>query len=137
MFIQHPERLYQICVREFADFEVELEFRGFVWGNKITAITQYNEVLVSLPLFLLLLLLSSSPPPLFLCLSSSATTDQLLPVAMQSCLSCSPFLINDAWRVVCLLSGCGGAQADVTEALVRLDSDQSCWQGAPLPPLTI
>jgi len=34
---------FNIVVREFADFEVELEFRAFVYGKKVTAITQYNQ----------------------------------------------------------------------------------------------
>jgi len=42
-YIENPTSLYQICVRVFMDFEVELEFRGFVYKNKLTCITQYNE----------------------------------------------------------------------------------------------
>jgi len=34
---------FNVVVREFADFEVELEFRAFVYGRKVTAITQYNQ----------------------------------------------------------------------------------------------
>lgn len=56
-YIEMPDQVYQICVREFTNFEVlfrlffsvsltvqvDLEFRGFVWNNKMTAVTQYNE----------------------------------------------------------------------------------------------
>ena len=34
---------FQIVVRQFVDFEPELEFRGFVYEGKLTALTQYNE----------------------------------------------------------------------------------------------
>jgi len=34
---------FNVVVREFATFEVELEFRAFVYGKKVTAITQYNQ----------------------------------------------------------------------------------------------
>uniref|UniRef100_A0A6B2LBB7 Cell division cycle protein 123 n=1 Tax=Arcella intermedia TaxID=1963864 RepID=A0A6B2LBB7_9EUKA len=39
----HPNQDFNVVVREFANFEVELEFRGFVYAKKLTAITQYNQ----------------------------------------------------------------------------------------------
>lgn len=35
--------MYQLIVREFRPFNVELEFRGFVVKKNLTALTQYNE----------------------------------------------------------------------------------------------
>lgn len=35
---------FNIAVREFRLFPVELEFRGFVYQRKLTALTQYNEM---------------------------------------------------------------------------------------------
>lgn len=35
---------FQICVREFRTFHPEFEFRGFIYRNKFTALTQYNEL---------------------------------------------------------------------------------------------
>eukprot|EP00026_Physarum_polycephalum_P011538 Phypoly_transcript_11772.p1 GENE.Phypoly_transcript_11772~~Phypoly_transcript_11772.p1 ORF type:complete len:347 (+),score=55.63 Phypoly_transcript_11772:89-1129(+) len=43
---------FNVVVREFIFFDVKYEFRGFVYGKKMTAITQYNE-LVYFPLLLL------------------------------------------------------------------------------------
>jgi len=42
-FLKTPHDTFNVVVREFANFEVELEFRGFVYGQKLTAITQYNQ----------------------------------------------------------------------------------------------
>jgi len=42
-YFQKPEESFNVVVREFANFEVELEFRGFAHGKKLTAITQYNQ----------------------------------------------------------------------------------------------
>jgi len=42
-YMSHPEQDFNVVVREFATFEVELEFRGFVYGKVLTAITQYNQ----------------------------------------------------------------------------------------------
>jgi len=42
-YIQNPTVEFNMMVREYANFEVELEFRGFVYDDKLTAITQYNE----------------------------------------------------------------------------------------------
>jgi len=42
-FILHPNEDFNVVVREFARFEVELEFRGFVYDKKLTALTQYND----------------------------------------------------------------------------------------------
>lgn len=37
----------QICIREFVYFDSALESRGFVWEGKLTALTQYNNFVVS------------------------------------------------------------------------------------------
>jgi len=42
-FCNHPQESFNVVVREFASFEVELEFRGFVYSKSLTAITQYNQ----------------------------------------------------------------------------------------------
>jgi len=42
-FIEHPNEEFNVVVREFARFEVELEFRGFVYNKKLTGLTQYND----------------------------------------------------------------------------------------------
>jgi hypothetical protein len=42
-YCNHPQDSFNVVVREFANFEVELEFRGFVYGKTLTAITQYNQ----------------------------------------------------------------------------------------------
>eukprot|EP01100_Stratorugosa_tubuloviscum_P012381 TRINITY_DN5858_c3_g1_i1.p1 TRINITY_DN5858_c3_g1~~TRINITY_DN5858_c3_g1_i1.p1 ORF type:complete len:396 (+),score=173.83 TRINITY_DN5858_c3_g1_i1:50-1189(+) len=34
---------FNLVVREFHQFDAEMEFRGFVYGRKLTALTQYNE----------------------------------------------------------------------------------------------
>ncbi len=36
-----------LCVRQFVSFLPEFEIRGFVWGGKLTALTQYNQFVVS------------------------------------------------------------------------------------------
>eukprot|EP00854_Cymbomonas_tetramitiformis_P002288 gene2288-3007_t len=41
----HPERWNQhIVVRRWQDIEVDMEFRCFVYGNRLTAISQYNHL---------------------------------------------------------------------------------------------
>jgi len=42
-YLAMEEQGFNVVVREFANFEVELEFRGFVFDKKLTAITQYNQ----------------------------------------------------------------------------------------------
>eukprot|EP01112_Ceratiomyxa_fruticulosa_P001529 TRINITY_DN1171_c0_g2_i1.p2 TRINITY_DN1171_c0_g2~~TRINITY_DN1171_c0_g2_i1.p2 ORF type:complete len:345 (+),score=71.78 TRINITY_DN1171_c0_g2_i1:218-1252(+) len=34
---------FNVVVREFKNFDVSLEFRGFIYNRKLTALTQYNE----------------------------------------------------------------------------------------------
>eukprot|EP01130_Rhizamoeba_saxonica_P005618 TRINITY_DN2240_c0_g1_i2.p1 TRINITY_DN2240_c0_g1~~TRINITY_DN2240_c0_g1_i2.p1 ORF type:complete len:362 (-),score=87.51 TRINITY_DN2240_c0_g1_i2:21-1106(-) len=41
--LANPEEEFNVVVREFADFEVELELRAFVYNGKVTSVTQYNE----------------------------------------------------------------------------------------------
>jgi hypothetical protein len=36
-----------LCVRQFVSFLPEYEIRGFVWSGKLTALTQYNQFVVS------------------------------------------------------------------------------------------
>ena len=36
-----------VCIRRFCRFRPELEVRGFVWDGKLTALTQYNQFVVS------------------------------------------------------------------------------------------
>ncbi len=34
-----------IVLRDFREFEPELEFRGFIYDGKLTALTQYNDAI--------------------------------------------------------------------------------------------
>jgi len=40
---KNPKEEFNVVVREFKIFDVMLEFRGFVYNGKLTALTQYNE----------------------------------------------------------------------------------------------
>ncbi|KAL6048674.1 Cell division cycle protein 123 [Balamuthia mandrillaris] len=40
---QKEDETFNVVVREWGEFDVELEFRAFVYQNKFTALTQYNE----------------------------------------------------------------------------------------------
>ena len=37
-------KTFQVIIREWFDFDVQHEFRAFIWKQKVTAITQYNEM---------------------------------------------------------------------------------------------
>ena len=41
--LNNEKKSFQVCVREWCNFEVKFEFRAFVYKKKLTAITQYNE----------------------------------------------------------------------------------------------